>query len=120
MLLRCAIDAKDERARSNHSSILKRLLLRLNQAKETDDWDLADVCISQCGDSILAFLTGRSTTSNEEADDMSQSDAAGQFYDPSMLDHIALPLQWPNTATDGLQYPWADLWDMFDPQDNYM
>jgi hypothetical protein len=118
------IDTKDTTLRENCLEGLDRLFHRLLKAKESDNWDLADFCLAQCGDSISAVLSTRKNTvpGNGTSSPQQQSENGFRASLPEVprLEDLELPLfQGSFGAVEGMQYPWSDLWDMFyEPQSN--
>ena len=94
-------------------------MTRLHQAKETDDWDMGDICLAQCNDSVAAITAahdmlqiseGSSQLTRESVERRESLFEAQELGTPTFL-----PMHNTWSFADDLQYPWANPWDMFEP-----
>lgn len=120
MLLRCAIDSSDESAAISSKSSLQKLMERLRLAKESDDWDVGDICLAQCNDPVAAISAVEDTIQGHNNDDENVAESSTRHattnWEPLDFGSMSfLPVSAPWGATDDLQYPWASLWEMLEP-----
>lgn len=58
ILLRCIVESTDKAIAQSCKTSLRRFWTKLQNAAENDGWDLADICIAQCADSVSKILSG--------------------------------------------------------------
>jgi hypothetical protein len=103
-------------------SSLERLIDRLQEVKASDEWDLVDIFLTQCGDFITAMVKAR-RNEREESDNMTASESQiglviGDLPE-IILGNLDFPsFQEPYGLAGGLQYPFSNLWDMLEPNNN--
>jgi hypothetical protein len=118
VLLRCAIDTTLLEIVNMCKVSLQQLMARLRQAKETDDWDMGDICLSQCNDSVAAVTAAHDMLQISEVA-IQPTQEATEWPDPLIEGQVFstasfLPMQNMWGYADDLQYPWANLWDIFE------
>lgn len=92
-------------------------MTRLHQAKETDGWDLGDICIAQCKDSVTAITAAHDMLKISEGQVLEPTETGESLteaLEPGTPNFLPMQNNWERA--DDLQYPWANLWDMLEPQ----
>ncbi|KAF9892150.1 hypothetical protein FE257_002556 [Aspergillus nanangensis] len=56
ILLRCIVESTDKAIVKSCKTSLRRFWTKLQNAAENEGWDLADICIAQCADSVSKIL----------------------------------------------------------------
>ncbi|KAL3428244.1 C6 transcription factor [Phlyctema vagabunda] len=113
LLLRFAVETTDDSVAESCVSSVKTLTQRLRQAKDDDDWDLADDSLSQC-DGILARITHNARPQGE----IPAGNLSGLAHNPLEID--APPGDWLDATLPAFYGPMdgsgqmRDVWNMFD------
>lgn len=86
---------------------------RLRCAKESDEWDMGDICLAQCNDPLAAISAVQDTAlgNDNTAESSIRSWDPQEFGPLSFIPGIPASVPW---GSDNLQYPWASLWDMLE------
>jgi hypothetical protein len=103
-------------------SSLERLIDRLQKVKASDEWDLADIFLAQCGDFVTAMVKAR-RNEREESDNVTASEPQTGFVigdlPGNILGNLDFPsFQEPYGLAGGVQYPFVNLWDVLEPGNN--
>jgi hypothetical protein len=101
---------------------LERLIDRLQEVKASDEWDLADIFLAQCGDFITTMVKARRNerdgSENVTASGPQNGFAAGDVPE-NILGNLDFPsFQEPYGLAGGWQYPFSNLWDILEPSNN--
>jgi hypothetical protein len=120
VLLSCAVDTSKDDIISSCQSSLQKLMSRLSQAKETDDWDIGDICLTQWNDSVTAtFAAWNSRQGQKRSNSSSEERLARHLVSTWDAQESASPrfspLSAPWDLADDLTYPWATLLDVLEP-----
>lgn len=111
VVLRCIIEQNGGALLSRGRADLLNFVQKLRRATTEYNWDLADVCLSQCEEPILQVAgsdRGDETSRMDISIGSSGGPSDGPFgYDGT--DNFYLDCGWPADLAD---YPWDDLWDM--------
>lgn len=110
LLLRCALETTDDRIAEECIFDAKTLVTRLRRAKEEDDWDLADFCLSQCED-VLYRMATNNDQGGVSIDQPAQS--SSQTVPVNGLSYTILNPGAPESYQHGTDLVFHDLWDMF-------
>jgi hypothetical protein len=76
-------------------SSLERLIDRLQGVKASDEWDLADIFLAQCGDFIAAMVWAR-RNKREESDNVTASESQTGFVIGDLRENILGYLDFPS------------------------
>jgi len=103
-------------------SSLEQLIDRLQEVKASDEWDLADIFLAQCGDFITAMVKAR-RNERDGSENVTASGPQNGFVTgdlpENMLGNLDFPsFQEPCGLAGGLQYSFSNLWDMLEPSNN--
>lgn len=118
VLLRCTVETVDVIASIACRRSLESLRRRLRTARDVDEWDLADIFLSQCDEPISRILGHNEVqVSNESNHDHQAINLANQdssntdfgMYPELMNNDPGLPF-----PVESLGYPSETLWNMFD------
>jgi hypothetical protein len=99
---------------------LQQLMTRLREAKETDNWDMGDICLAQCRDSVAAITAAQEILARSAGQDQSitaleeMATSMMEEQDAGMRSFLQMQNGWG--LGDDLQYPWVSLWDVFEQQ----
>jgi hypothetical protein len=90
--------------------------------KASDEWDLADICLAQCGEFITAMVKARRSERDRSQNLIVSCSQIGFLtgeLPENLLENLDFPsFQEPYGLAGGLQYPFSNLWDMFEPSSN--
>lgn len=110
-LLRCLVESTDMSIKRDCAAKLVRLQQRLQVARHTFNWDLADFCLERCSEAIsriaviLEAPEGHPEPERRETD-QSELPSFGLGFDTSaLLEDFFLPV-------DSLDYPFDALWNI--------
>ncbi|KAF2005820.1 C6 transcription factor-like protein [Amniculicola lignicola CBS 123094] len=109
--LRCAVEAPEAEVRSASISKLERVIIHIQHAKDTYDWDLANHCLERYSNTIskIASLAVREPRSPAVAEAANETDgtepqSALTFEDPTFpLSDLLDP--------NSFDFSWEALWD---------
>ncbi|RDW68323.1 hypothetical protein BP5796_08980 [Coleophoma crateriformis] len=110
LLLRFAVETTEDAVAESCVSSVKMLTQRLRHAREHDDWDLADDCLSQC-EGIIARMTHNGRSSDQTSNlprpifNGLEIDAPGDWLDATMPAFYG-----PMDGSSQMR----DVWGMFD------
>jgi hypothetical protein len=101
---------------------LERLIDRLQEVKASDEWDLADIFLAQCGDFITAMVKAR-RNERDGSENVTVSGPQSGFVTADLPENIFGNLDFPSFQepyglAGGLQYPFSNLWDTLEPSNN--
>ncbi|KAI9738306.1 MAG: hypothetical protein M1834_008804 [Cirrosporium novae-zelandiae] len=134
ILLRCAVDTKDPVISESCKTKLRLFRDQLRKAKDKNEWDLADIFLARCEEPIIRItinapslhqditreLNDLSTTNVDNG--LSTINTRGEQNESPWLEGSNIPdiLSIPNSDAGfgQLEYPWANLWDMLDVNNN--
>lgn len=124
ILLRCTIETTTATSFDSCMQSLASLRHRLRTARDVDEWDLADIFLSQCDEPISRLLSEKKTVSADEAipervttgQDIAETigtefEMYSGLFRASDSD-LGLPF-----SVESLGYPSETLWNMFDLPD---
>lgn len=116
ILLRCAIDASDRETADSCMSCLSEVKQWLTWAYVTHHWDLAEICLAQCAEPI-----DRLNASSRSVAIDAQTGGAQAYSIGTGVEDLGDPASIPSLADtesfiNGLEYPFVDLWDMFEQE----
>ncbi|KAF7919679.1 uncharacterized protein EAE97_011597 [Botrytis byssoidea] len=116
ILLRCAIDTTDTETAESCKSSLSEVKQWLDWAHTSHHWDLAEICLAQCAEPIERLnVSSRSTATNvrENRTEQPGMEVVGESVgDPTNVPFLADT----ESLMNGLEYPFVDLWDMFEQE----
>ncbi|TEY86444.1 hypothetical protein BOTCAL_0008g00180 [Botryotinia calthae] len=116
ILLRCAIDTTDIETAESCKSSLSEVKQWLDWAHTSHHWDLAEICLAQCSEPIERLIvSSRSTVTSirvNRAEEPGMGMVGENIGDPINLAFLADT----ESLMNGLEYPFVDLWDMFEQE----
>ena len=117
ILLRCAIDTTNIETAESCKSNLSEVKQWLDWAHTSHHWDLAEICLAQCAEPIERLIaSSRSTVTSirvNRAEDPCIGMVGENIGDPV---NIAFLADTESLIVNGLNYPFVDLWDMFEQE----
>lgn len=117
ILLRCAIDTTNIETAESCKSNLSEVKQWLDWAHTSHHWDLAEICLAQCAEPIERLIaSSRSTVTSirvNRAEDPCIGMVGENIGDPV---NIAFLADTESLIMNGLNYPFVDLWDMFEQE----
>jgi hypothetical protein len=120
ILLRCTVECGD--IATKRSCVVKLISFRdrLRKASDESGWDLADFCLERCDEPIQKFADALQLSSQEiqtgtsEARSILPPAEIPQQHVTEMPTGDSGPLSEIFLSVDSLEYPWGDVWDIFD------
>ncbi|TGO84476.1 hypothetical protein BPOR_0500g00020 [Botrytis porri] len=116
ILLRCAIDTTDVETAESCKSSLSEVKRWLDWAHTSHHCDLAEICLAQCAEPIERLNVSSRSTATGVREDRTEQLGVGMVGE-SFEDPINVPfLADTESLMNGLEYPFVDLWDMFEQE----
>ncbi|KAF7950360.1 hypothetical protein EAE96_007647 [Botrytis aclada] len=116
ILLRCVIDTTDIETAEACKSSLSEVKQWLDWAHTSHHWDLAEICLAQCAEPIERLnVSSRSTATNARetrTEQMGIGMVGDRIGDPTNVPFLVDT----ENLMNGLEYPFVDLWDMFEQE----
>ncbi|TGO72301.1 hypothetical protein BELL_0470g00080 [Botrytis elliptica] len=113
ILLRCAIDTTDIETAESCKSSLSEVKQWLDWAHTSHRWDLAEICLAQCAEPIERLNVSSRATATNVRENRTEQPGMGvvgeSIGDPTNVPFLADT----ESLMNGLEYPFVDLWDMF-------
>jgi hypothetical protein len=119
ILLRCTVECGDIVTKRSCITKLIGFRDRLRRASDESGWDLADFCLERCDEPIQKFADALLSsqqihTGTNEAQAIIPQAEIPQQHVTEMPTGDSDPLSEIFLSVDSLEYPWGDVWDMFD------
>ncbi|KAF7861872.1 hypothetical protein EAF04_007754 [Stromatinia cepivora] len=116
ILLCCAIDTSDRETADSCKSILSEVKQWLSWAHVTHHWDLAEICLAQCAEPIDRLNASSRSVAMDVQAGGAEAPSIG-IVGEGIGDPASMPfLADTESLMNGLEYPFVDLWDMFEQE----
>ncbi|KAH8427448.1 fungal specific transcription factor domain-containing protein [Aspergillus melleus] len=100
ILLRCTVESTDKAIINSCKTNLSRLWTKLHEAAERDGWDLASICISQCGESVSKILNNASEVRGVPKEQPDEPHALEDVEGPAPVDLSGLGMSGSGLPAD--------------------